>query len=117
MLTALILTCFIASIPVLADPGFDAYNRGDYATAVQLWGSMAKRGEVSAQFNLGLMYLKGNGVGQDYKEGRKWLLKAARQGYARAQLGMGMIYLKGLGVQLDYVQAYMWIKLAEKQGG
>lgn len=33
----------------------DAYSTGDYATAVQLWGEEAERGEVEAQEMLGAM--------------------------------------------------------------
>ena len=40
----------------------------------------AAKGEASAQFNLGLMYAKGQGVTQDYAEAVRWYRKAADQG-------------------------------------
>ena len=43
-----------------------AYNKGDYATAVRLFRSLADRGYSPAQNNLGRMYLDGRGVAQDY---------------------------------------------------
>jgi hypothetical protein len=39
--------------------GLDAYNRGDYATALREWRPLAEQGDASAQFNLVLMYALG----------------------------------------------------------
>lgn len=45
----------------------------------------AKQGHVDAQFNLGWMYSKGQGVPQDNKTAVKWWKLAAEQGDAEAQ--------------------------------
>ena len=37
----------------------------------------AEQGDANAQFNLGLMYAKGQGVPQDYAAAHKWLNLAA----------------------------------------
>ncbi len=42
--------------------------RVSYAEAVRWYGRAAEQGNTSAQFNLGLMYGKGQGVPQDYVE-------------------------------------------------
>jgi uncharacterized protein len=56
-----------------------AYNRGDYATALQFFRSLADQGNAAAQFNLGFMYESGRGVLQDYVQAHKWYnLAAAR---------------------------------------
>lgn len=44
----------------------------------------AEKGSPSAQYDLGMRYLKGDGVGQDEETGRGWLEKAARQGNSLA---------------------------------
>ncbi len=46
------------------DEGMAAYQRGDYATALREWRSLAKQGNAIAQNNLGFMYDKGHGVSQ-----------------------------------------------------
>lgn len=46
--------------------------------------SAASLGLVDAQFNLGLMYYKGQGVPQDYEEALRWFKEAAEQGDAQA---------------------------------
>ena len=41
------------------DDGMAAYDRGDYATALQEWRPLAEQGHADAQYNLGMMYDKG----------------------------------------------------------
>ena len=52
--------------------GLEAYERGDYATAMQEWRPLAEQGDAIAQYNFGLMYAFGQGVVQDYAEAVKW---------------------------------------------
>jgi hypothetical protein len=44
----------------------------------------ADQGDAEAQFDLGLAYILGWGVPQDYVRARQWFEKAAGQGNARA---------------------------------
>ena len=104
--------------PAWADfqAGFDAYERGDYTTALKEYRPLAEQGDAVAQFNLGVMYGKGEGVPQDYVAAVKWYRKAAEQGDAVAQSILGVMYGLGEGVPQDYVQAHMWFNLAVAQG-
>ena len=88
--------------------GFDAYNSGDYTTALREWTPLAEQGYSSAQTNLGRMYSKGRGVLQDYKTAVKWYTLAAEQGNAKAQYNLGIMYATGQGVLKDAVYAHMW---------
>ena len=65
--------------------GYAAYQSGDYATALREWTPLAEQGKASAQFNLGVMYDKGQGVPEDDKAAVKWYRLAAEQGDANAQ--------------------------------
>src|SRR5207247_434953 len=47
--------------------GLDAYQRADYATALQEWRPLAEKGDANAQYNLGLLYNQGLGVQQDFR--------------------------------------------------
>jgi len=96
--------------------GFDAYESGDYATALKEWTPLAEQGDAVAQNNLGFMYRKGEGVVQDYKTAVKWYILAAEQGYATAQYNLGNNYRKGEGVVQDYKTAIKWYTLAAEQG-
>ena len=65
----------------------------------------AEQGDANAQGLLGIMYIQGQGVRQDYVQARQWFAKAAEQGNAEAQSLLGMMYEEGLGVRQDYAQA------------
>jgi len=67
----------------------EAYNKGNYAQALELLRPLAAQGIATAQNNLGWMYDKGKGVTQDYQEAVKWYRLAAEQGYAAAQQQYG----------------------------
>ena len=69
-----------------------------------------------AQLNLGLMYSKGHGVPQDYKEAARLYRLSAEQGLAEAQSNLGVMYEDGQGVQQDYKEAIKYFRLSAEQG-
>jgi tetratricopeptide (TPR) repeat protein len=89
-----------------------AYDRGDYTQAARLFRPLAEQGNASAQFNLGMMYAKGQGVPQDYQAALKWYRRAAEQGNASAQNNLGLMYERGRGARQDFILAYMWSNIA-----
>jgi len=56
---------------------------------IKWFHEQAEQGHAIAQFNLGVMYDKGEGVEKDYDEAFKWYRKAAEQGDADAQYNLG----------------------------
>jgi len=96
--------------------GGNAYERGDFDTALKEWRPLAEQGNASAQYNLGLMYDSGQGVSQDYQEAVRWYRLAADQGVARAQSNLATMYYKGQGVPQDYTEAVKWYRRAADQG-
>jgi TPR repeat protein len=76
----------------------------------------AEHGSDVMQVHLGLRYLFGRDVPQDYEEAAKWFRRAADQGQDVAQHSLGEMYAIGQGMQLDFVQAHMWFNLAAAQG-
>ena len=98
------------------EDALDAAERSDYATAIRLWRPLADKGEVEAQYNLGGMYDKGQGVTRDYAIAVSWFRKAADQGFAAAQLSLGIMYENGLGVPQDFTTAVSWYRRAAGQG-
>ena len=117
--TVLATVLSLAFTPLAAQyyqKGWDAYNAGDYATALQEWAPLAEAGGARAQYDLGVMYSNGQGVLQDYAEAARWYRLAADQGYADAQSNLGYIYEYGEGVLQDYAEAVRWYRLAADQG-
>ena len=114
----LIVWVAFATAPAFAgwEEGVDAYNKGDYKTALREWQPLAEQGDVDAQFYLGVMYENGRGLPQDYKEAIKWYKLSAEQGDAEAKYNLGVFYDKGWGVPQDYKEAVKWYRLSAEQG-
>jgi len=92
--------------------GQDAYKRGEYKTALKEWEPLANTGNARAQYGLGWLYQKGEGVSQDDQAAFNWHLLAAEQGHPDAQHGLGFIFANGKGVETNDIQAHMWWDLA-----
>ena len=87
ILPVLLLTLLVGTPAFSADlqKGLTAAEKGDFTTALREWKPLAKQGYADAQFNLGIMYEKGQGVPRDDKTAVKWYRLAAEQGYDYAQ--------------------------------
>ena len=109
----------LSRLTPLAFAGFDegvaAYNAGNFTLAHEEFLKAADQGDASAQYNLGVMYGKGQGVPRDYEAAVRWYRRAAEQGHAGGQNNLGVMYDKGRGVPRNYIEAYMWFSLAAAQ--
>jgi hypothetical protein len=76
----------------------------------------AEQGYADAQFNLGLMYINGEGVPQDIPHAVELFQKAAEQGHVDAQNNLGAMYFTGEGVTRDEKKAIEWFEKAAAQG-
>jgi TPR repeat protein len=113
VLAAIWLMAIVAA-PAIATPLQDAgnaYARGDFAIALQIWKPLADQGDSVAQKSLGRMYEAGRGVPQNAVEAAYWYRKAADQGNALAQLKLGVMSYRGNGVPQDYADALKWFRL------
>ena len=96
--------------------GLTAAQNGDFVTALREWKPLAEEGNAVAQYNLGQMYRRGDGVPQDYKEAARWYTLAANQGDVDARYNLALMYENGEGVSQDYKEAVRLWRLAAKQG-
>ncbi len=87
-----------------------AYDRANYASALNIWLPKAQEGDAAAQLYVGEIFEKGLGTTADYKAAAQWYEKAANQGNAQAQLNLGHLYEKGLGVAEDKEAALRWYR-------
>lgn len=69
---------------------------------------LAEAGCVEAQHDVGVMYLNGEGVGQQLDEGVKWIRLAANQGFSLAQHRLGVMYRAGIGVKQNEFKSRGW---------
>lgn len=96
--------------------GLEYAQTGNFEAALKEWRPLAEQGNIEAQFNLGIMYEKGNGVSKDLKEALQWYRLAADQGDAMAQYNIGVYYAQGMGVAKDFKESMRWTRLAAQQG-
>jgi len=87
------------------DPRAAAQNYLKIATAY---------GHPAAQYALGVMSIKGEGVKKNPQQGLKWLMAAARKRYAPAEAYLGDLYWSGQIVNGDRTRAVMWYILARE---
>ncbi len=69
------------------EKGWEAFNAGDYATALHEWRDSADQVLARAQTALGKMYQEGQGVAQDYAKAVKWYRFAAERGMSEKRVG------------------------------
>jgi TPR repeat protein len=100
---------------VIWDRAVAAYDRGDYAEALDGYRVLAEKGHIDAQLNLGFMYDNGQGV-PHYIAAAKWYRKAAEQGMPIAQTRLGDMYRDGRGVPQDDAEAVKWFRRSAEQG-
>ena len=65
----------------LVDDGANAYKNGNYKEAAKLFRKAANHGYALAQYDLGYMYAKGQGVRQDLHTAKELFGKACDNGY------------------------------------
>jgi TPR repeat protein len=98
------------------EAGLKAYNSGDFATALKEWQPLADQGEPHLQYNVGLIYARGQGVPQDFAKAADYYRKAADQGVVEAEYNLGVLYSNGQGVKQDDAEAGKWFLKAANQG-
>lgn len=81
----------------------------DAVLAADWYRRAAERGHPDAQYNLGFMYLRGEGVQADPHAGLQWLRRSADQGDEFSFRLLADLYRNGYyGVPADATQAALW---------
>ncbi|MDP6137127.1 MAG: tetratricopeptide repeat protein, partial [Arenicellales bacterium] len=93
----------------------NAYNSGDYATAVSLWQFHARQGNREAQYAMGVAYHEGNGVSRDLEKALSWFRQAAESGHPIAMFNLGVARWEGRGVKQSFARAVDWWEQAAGQ--
>lgn len=114
-MTAVVTGLTLMAITARADyqAGLRAYRAHDYKSALKEFKSNPTR---DSQYNLGVMYFKGEGVKADPLEGVEWFRKAAAKGQVQAQFVLGTIFDGGKNVTQDRAAAAKWYRKAAEQG-
>ncbi|MFT6248160.1 MAG: TPR repeat protein [Cognaticolwellia sp.] len=96
--------------------GYAEFKMAHYGNALKIWQALAQRGNAEANFNLGILYEDGLGVGQDMAQALLYYETAAIGGSFKAQYRLGLLYFVGKTVPLDNIKAKRWLTEAAKGG-
>ena len=116
--TIIFLGIFLVGKYALADDyagAVQAAKAQNFAQAKAILKTLAQKGDVRAQAELGGLLISGANSDQDTREGVMWIKSAADKGNAISQYNLGNLYLEGKAVPLDYKQAMSWLLKAADQ--
>jgi len=116
ILSALFASLVNSSAVAGFEEGIAAYQANNMPLAYKEFRAAAEEGHADSQFNVGLMFERGIGVGKDEKEAIVWYRKSAVQGNALAQFNLAVLYEHGRGTAVDFAQANEWYRKASVQG-
>lgn len=91
------------------------YDAEKYEEALRYYLSAAQHGQISAWYDVGFQYERGEGVAADPKKAAEYYQIGADQGWAACQNGLGNLYFRGLGVPQDYGKAAHYLGAAASQ--
>ena len=110
------LISLFSSIVISAEheDGFQAFTAGNYEQALRLWLPLAEKDNADAQYNLGVLYMKGLGVEKNLKTAFIWFKRASSNDHSDAMFNLGTMYNKGKGIYHSPENAdQWWLKAAE----
>ncbi len=111
LLVVLALSPAMAHAQLRAEDGLALVDRGDIAGAVAIWTPLADRGDVLAQFNLGVLALQGQ-AGLPPAQAEGFFAAAAAQGHGPAQLALADLAVD----RQDWTTAQDWYGAAATGG-
>lgn len=92
-----------------------AYRAKDFEKALAIWNEEAKLKNDQAMTNLGLMYLKGEGVEKDFEQAKSWFEKASEYGNDSAHYNLALMYQGAIGIPEDVDKAILHFREAVKK--
>ncbi len=95
-------------------PSYISADTSDYVWNEQFSKKIAEAeaGKTRSQYDVGNMYLKGQGTGFDEAKAFSWFTKAAKNGHVKSQFKIGFMLLNGTGVKKNYAKAEKWLRKA-----
>lgn len=96
--------------------GYEAYERGEYDKARNLWLPLALKGDVDAQFNLGALYDNGFGVDKSSTKAAQWYSAAAGRKLAIAQVTLARMRRAGEIETIDWEESVGLLETAAHSG-
>ena len=98
--------------PAGDDAAYEAFDQGQYVTALQLAVKGAERGEPQAHTLIGRIYAEGLGTSKNTPLAAQWYARGAELGDPEAMFAYGLMLAEGKGVEEDRVAAGRYFEAA-----
>ena len=108
---AIMLLILFLPVSVLADTSDYIWNEQFTQKLLK-----AEAGNARAQYDVGNMYLKGQGTVTDRRKAHEWISKAAKSGYQKAEFKLGLMFLQGMGTATNFEKAEKWLRKSANKG-
>ncbi|MGL6188451.1 MAG: tetratricopeptide repeat protein, partial [Holosporales bacterium] len=91
------------------------YLKNNFEDAARWYRKAAEQGDASAQFNLGFILARGEGVTKDLKKAVPLIQKEVEKGHGLARYNLGLMYDNGKSVGKELKEAEKWYRKAVDQ--
>ena len=78
--------------------------------------SLATQGVSVSQYNTGVNYSIGRGIGKDIEKAVYWYQRASEQGHSKAPFNIAIFYADGVNIKPDSKLALEYFLIAEARG-
>ena len=85
-------------------------REGEYTSAYNILIRLAKDNVADAQYYVGLMYARGQGVPKDYDAAASWFVRAHEQKHKGASFFLGKMHATGVGLSKDSNKALSYFE-------
>lgn len=88
--------------------GLEAYENRQYLEALRFWRLASRAGNPEADYRIGLLYARNEGVIGNIPDAVAWYERAALNGHTEAQFQLGLIYFHGVKASVGPNKPEMW---------
>lgn len=96
--------------------GYRHYWNGEFERAWNVLAPLGERNDCAAQYYLGRMRARGEGIDKDLMQALRWWNASAGRGERWAQVEIGSLYEHGRGIVQDSAKALKWYRRAADDG-
>jgi uncharacterized protein len=94
-----------------------AHDRGEWAAARKTFERLAREGVPAAQYNLGVMNLRGEVPHASTRSALRWMTQAAENGFVTAMVDLGRLYeTRGIVGEQNLPESNRWYLRAAEAG-
>src|SRR5262249_29063706 len=95
--------------------GIDDHKKGRHLRALEAWKRASALGCAEAEYRIGLLYMRGDGVLRSMPDAVAWFRRAGAVGHVDAQFQLGRIYFGGSNTGPSGTDD--WIRTTSQQDG